>query len=79
MTPVARVDTVVVSDRIVTATEVFEGAVAIKVGRIVALGPQNVLLCRRLLILSPTPSSGWGGERGERNRTRGQAWQLRAC
>ncbi len=43
MTPVARVDTVVVSDRIVTATEVFEGAVAIKDGRIVALGPQNVL------------------------------------
>jgi len=38
-----RADTVVVSDRIVTATEVFEGAVAIKDGRIAALGPQNML------------------------------------
>jgi dihydropyrimidinase len=39
----ARVDTLVQSDRIVTATEVFEGGVAIKDGRIVALGPVNML------------------------------------
>jgi dihydropyrimidinase len=38
-----RVDTVVIGDRIVTATEVFEGAVAIKDGRIVGLGPRDVL------------------------------------
>jgi dihydropyrimidinase len=43
MTPAARVDTLVVSDQIVTATEVFDGAVAIKDGRIVGLGPVNVL------------------------------------
>ena len=38
-----RVDTVVVSDQIVTATEVFDGAVAINAGRIVALGPVDAL------------------------------------
>ena len=37
------VDTVVVSDRIVTATDVFDGAIAVKDGRIVALGPVDVL------------------------------------
>ena len=43
MSPGARVDTLVVSDRIVTATEVFDGAVAIRDGRIAALGPVDVL------------------------------------
>jgi len=43
MTATTRADTLVVSDRIVTATEVFEGAVAIKDGRIVALGPAEAL------------------------------------
>ena len=43
MSPAARVDTLVVSDRIVTATEVFEGGVAIKDGRIAALGPVEML------------------------------------
>ncbi|HYE92074.1 MAG TPA: hypothetical protein VEA38_13675, partial [Terriglobales bacterium] len=43
MSPAARVDTLVVSDRIVTATEVFEGAVAIRDGRFVALGPVDAL------------------------------------
>ena len=38
-----RVDLVVVSDRIVTATEVFDGAIAISNGRIVALGPVDAL------------------------------------
>ena len=38
-----RVDTLVVGDQIVTASEVFEGAVAIKDGRIVALGPADLL------------------------------------
>jgi len=43
MTPAGRVDTIVQSDRIVTATEVFDGGVAIRDGRIVALGPVDVL------------------------------------
>jgi dihydropyrimidinase len=43
MTPAARVDTIVHSERVVTATDVFEGGVAIKDGRIVALGPVDVL------------------------------------
>ena len=43
MSPAGRVDTVVHSDRIVTATEVFEGGVAIKDGRIVALAPVDML------------------------------------
>jgi dihydropyrimidinase len=43
MSPAARVDTLVVSDKIVTATEVFEGALAIKDGRIAGLGPVDVL------------------------------------
>ncbi len=43
MSPAARVDTLVHSDRIVTATEVFEGGVAIKDGRIAALGPVDML------------------------------------
>jgi dihydropyrimidinase len=38
-----RVDSLVVSDQIVTATEVFDGAIAIKGGRIVALGPVDAL------------------------------------
>ena len=43
MTAAARVDTLVLGDRIVTASEVFEGAVAIKDGRIVALGSPDLL------------------------------------
>ena len=43
MSPAGRVDTIVHGDRIVTATEVFEGGVAIKDGRIVALGPVDML------------------------------------
>jgi dihydropyrimidinase len=43
MSPAGRVDTIVHGDRIVTATDVFEGGVAIKGGRIVALGPVDML------------------------------------
>jgi dihydropyrimidinase len=43
MSPATRVDTIVLGDRIVTATEVFAGGIAIKDGRIAALGPVEML------------------------------------
>ena len=43
MSPAGRVDLVVQGDRIVTATDVFDGGIAIKDGRIAALGPVDML------------------------------------